>query len=63
MEGASEHEEVITGEFAHASMEFAIVYQASGLANYEERKYDPAAGEMESTGRTQRGLHCDGVVR
>jgi hypothetical protein len=43
VERAGDHEEIVTGELVQARVELAVVDQAAGLADYEERKDDPGA--------------------
>jgi hypothetical protein len=49
MEGAGEHKEVIARKFIHARMEFAVVDQAAGFADNEEREYNPIIGKIEKS--------------
>jgi len=51
MKGSSEHEEIIARELIHARMEFTVVDQAAGFADYEERKDHPVAGKIAKTRR------------
>ena len=48
MERSSEHEVVIARKLGHAGMEFAVVDKPTGLANYEERKDNPAVVSQDS---------------
>jgi hypothetical protein len=41
VEGTSEGEVVVAGELAHASVEFAVVDEATGLVDYEEGENNP----------------------
>jgi hypothetical protein len=43
VERAGDHEKIVTGEFVQACVKLAVVDEAAGLADYEERKDDPIA--------------------
>jgi hypothetical protein len=42
VKGTGKHEEIIAGQLVHPTMEFAVVDEAAGFADYEEREDDPA---------------------
>jgi hypothetical protein len=52
VEGAGEDEEVVAGELGEAAVELAVVDQAAGLVDYEEREDHPGG----QRGRWRGGL-------